>query len=327
MTQMSKSVADIAEAIQRSSTILLSVHKNPDGDALGSQLALLLALQQLGKTVTAHNLDPVPVVYRFLPASDRINHGRPVSGRYDVLVVLDADPPRTGLFDGVYPASLLVNIDHHVTNPRIWPNTWLDADASATGEMVYALIRRLGVRIDREIALCLFTAIFTDTGSFRYTSTTSAALRIAADLLEQGVDPWLVAQNVYESYEFNRLKLMGLVLSGLERNSNGKVAWVVVSENNYQNTGTSAEDTENFVNFVRSIVGVEVAVLFRQTARNQYKVSLRSKGKVDLSDLAKSLGGGGHRNASGCVLDGGFEEVRRTVINAVEGVIKAQLGE
>ncbi|HWR72302.1 MAG TPA: DHHA1 domain-containing protein, partial [Nitrospirota bacterium] len=146
------------------------------------------------------------------------------------------------------------------------------------------------------------------------------------ELLEQGVDPWMVTQKVYESYEFTRLKLMGHVFAGVERNSDGRIAWVVVTEEHYRRTGTSAEDTEDFVNFVRSINGVEVAVLFRQTGANQYKVSLRSKGRIDLSDLAKSLGGGGHRNASGCVLDGSFEEVRRTVIETVEAAIKAQLG-
>jgi len=323
---MSKNSTDIAKALQDCSTVLLSVHKNPDGDALGSQLALLLALQKLGKTVTAHNLDPVPVLYRFLPGTDRIAHGRPVKGTYDALVVLDADPPRTELFDGSYPARVLINIDHHVTNPRAWPLTWLDAGASATGEMVYGLIRQLGVPLDREMALCLFTAIFTDTGSFRYTSTTPGAMRIAAELLEQGVDPWMVTQNVYESYEFNRLKLMGHVFESVERNSDGRVAWVVVTKDHYQKTGTTAEATENFVNFVRSIVGVEVAVLFRQTGTSQYKISLRSKGRIDLSNLAKSLGGGGHRNASGCVLDGNFEEVRRKVIETVEAAIKTQLG-
>jgi phosphoesterase RecJ-like protein len=151
-------------------------------------------------------------------------------------------------------------------------------------------------------------------------------MKIAAELLEQGVDPWMVTQHVYESYEFERLKLMGHVFAGVERNSDGRVAWVVVTDDHYRRTGTTAEDTEDFVNFVRSINGVEVAVLFRQTGANQYKVSLRSKGRIDLSNLAQSLGGGGHRNASGCVLDGTFEEVRRKVIETVEAAIKTQLG-
>lgn len=316
----------IIAALEPCKTILISVHRNPDGDALGSQLALMLALEKRQKTVTAHNFDPVPEVYRFLPRADRIGTGRSVSGSYDAYVVLDSEPQRTGLFDGTYPAHTLINIDHHMTNPLIWRNTWLDADASATGEMVYRLIRRLGVPIDREIALCLFTSIFTDTGSFRYTNTTPESMRISAELLEAGADPWLVTENVYESFAFRRIKLLGAVLSSLERNADGRVAWVVVTDELYRLTGTSSEDTENFINFVRSVKGVEVAVLLRQIGDKQYKISLRSKGRVDLSGLAQSFGGGGHKNAAGGVASGTIKEVTSKVINEIDKAVRAQLG-
>ncbi|HEX9019898.1 MAG TPA: bifunctional oligoribonuclease/PAP phosphatase NrnA, partial [Nitrospirota bacterium] len=268
----------IIAALKQCGSVLLSIHKNPDGDALGSQLALMLALEKLGKSVTAHNLDPVPEIYRFLPHAERIKVGRSVGGRYDAFIVLDAEPPRTGLFEGVYPADTLINIDHHLTNQSPWPLTWLDPAASATGEMIYKLIRLSGAPIDRHIALCLYTAIFTDTGSFRYSNTTPESMRIAATLLEAGAAPWIVTENVYESFSFRRLKLLGSVLDGIERSSDGRIAWVVVTEELYRLTGTTAEDTDNFVNFVRSVKGVEVAVLFRQTAAAQYKISLRSKG-------------------------------------------------
>jgi phosphoesterase RecJ-like protein len=318
--------AEIIAALRKCNRILISVHKNPDGDALGSQLALMLALEKMHKTVVGHNLDPVPEMYRFLPASVRIRTGNRVDGRYDAIVVLDADPPRTGLFDGHYPADTRLNIDHHITNPAEWPLTWLDPSASATGEMVYELIGRLGVAMDREIALCLYTAIFTDTGSFRYSNTTPKSMRISADLIEAGADPWLVTEQVYESSSYRRLKLLGSVLAGMERSEDGKIAWVVVTEELYLRFGASAEDTENFVNFVRAVKGVEVAILFRQTASSQYKISLRSKGRVDLSGLAQSLGGGGHKNAAGSVLDGSIDEVKTQVIDAVSKAIDAQLG-
>ena len=163
-------MSDLAEIIlelRRCDTILIPVHKSPDGDALGSQLALMRALEKLNKSVTAHNLDPVPEIYRFLPGSVKIKTGSPAEGRYDALVVLDSEPNRTGLFDGSYPSDTLIDIDHHITNTLEWKLSWLDPDASATGEMVYRLIKGLGVTIDRDIALCLYTAIFTDTGSFR----------------------------------------------------------------------------------------------------------------------------------------------------------------
>ncbi len=316
----------IAAALKGCTTVLLSTHKNPDGDALGSQLGLMLALGKMGKTVVAHNLDPVPEIYRFLPQNELIRIGKPVQGRYDAFVVVDADPPRTGLFDETYPAEVLINIDHHITNPLEWPLTWLDTAASATGEMIFRLIRELGVPVDRDIALCLYTAIFTDTGSFRYSNTTPESMKIAATLLEAGADPWQVTENVYESFSYPRLKLLGTVLANMERSADGRAAWVVVTDELYRRTNTTAEDTDNFVNFVRSAKGVEVAILLRQTGSAQYKISMRSKGRVDLSGLAQSFGGGGHKNAAGGILDGTLDEVKKRVIGDVEKTIAAQMG-
>jgi phosphoesterase RecJ-like protein len=318
--------AGLIAALNNCKTVLISVHKNPDGDALGSQLGLMMGLEKIGKEVFAHNLDPVPEIYRFLPGSDRITTGPSVKGTYDAFLVLDADPPRTGLFKGSWPARTLINIDHHVTNPREWPLTWLDPDATATGEMIYRLLTGLKVPLDKNIAICLYTAIFTDTGSFRYSNTTAESMRIAATLIEAGADPWTVTENVYESYAFKRIDLLGKVLSGIERSRDGRIAWVLVTEDLYRQTGTSAEDTDNFINFVRSVKGVEVAVLFRQTGAAQYKISLRAKGRVDLSGLATSLGGGGHKNAAGGMLEGTFAAVREKVLNAVAQALETQLG-
>ena len=319
-------LAAIIAALRSCTTFLVSVHKSPDGDALGSQIALMLALEKLGKTVIAHNLDPIPEIYRYLPHAARVQTGAAVTGHFDAMIVLDSDPPRTGLFSTDYPAETLINIDHHVTNPCIWPLTWLEPTASATGEMIYKLISLLGVPIDQDMALCLYTSIFTDTGSYRYSNTTPECMRISAALLEAGADPWLVTENVYESYSFNRLKLLGSVLADMKRSPDNRIGWVVVTEELFRQTGTTAEDTDNFVNYVRSVKGIEVAILFRQTAAAQYKISLRSKGRVDLSSLAQSLGGGGHKNAAGSTLDGAAEEVQNRVIREVEKVMQAQMG-
>jgi phosphoesterase RecJ-like protein len=321
MSELTAVIAALADC----RTVLLSVHKNPDGDALGSQVGLMLALEKLGKQVTAHNLDAVPEIYRFLPASGRITSGPNVQGTYDAFIVLDADPQRTGLFNGAWPSKTLINIDHHVTNQKEWTITWLDPEATATGEMIYRLITKVGVSIDRDIALCLYTAIFTDTGSFRYSNTTAECMRIAAAMIDAGADPWLVTENVYESFAFQRISLLGQVLSGAQRSPDGRIAWVLVTEEMYRKTGTSAEDTDNFINFVRSIKGVEIAILFRQTAAAQYKISLRSKGRVDLTGMATTLGGGGHKNAAGGVIDGTFPEVRDRVIAAASRQLAAQL--
>jgi phosphoesterase RecJ-like protein len=208
----------------------------------------------------------------------------------------------------------------------LWPLTWLDAAASSTGEMIFKFIMLAGLPIDRDMALCLYTAIFTDTGSFRYSNTSPECLRISATLLDAGADPWLVTEHVYESFSFNRLKLLGCVLSDMERSPDKRMAWVVVSEDLLRKTGTTSEDTDNFVNFVRSVNGVEVAILFRQTANDQYKISLRSKGRIDLSALAQALGGGGHKNAAGCTQDGTLEDIKRKVLTEVAKAILNQWG-
>lgn len=316
--------SDIASALRKCETVLISVHKSPDGDALGSQLALMFALEKLGKSVTMQNLDPVPEIYRFLPASDRILTGNSVEARYDAVMVLDSDPKRTGLFDKGFPPGLLINIDHHITNSREWEFSWLDSTAAATGEMVYRLIQEIKVPINHAIALCLYTSIFTDTGSFRYSNTTARSMHIAAEMLEAGADPWLVTENVYESFAFCRLKLLGDVIAGMERSEDGRIAWVAVTSELFAKSGTSAEDTDNFINYVRSVKGVEVGILFRQTAENQYKISLRSKGRVDVSRVAGLLGGGGHRNAAGATLDGPLLEVKKKVVSEVERAVHLQ---
>lgn len=319
-------IREIADALRSASTVLISAHRNPDGDTLGCQLGLMHALEALGKKVTAHNLDPVPEIYRFLPGSNRILHGKDVQGHYDAFVVVDADPPRTGLFSHEYPADVLINIDHHVTNPCVWPLTWLDADAAACGMMIHRLVRELSTPITRDIAICLYTSIFTDTGSFRYTNTSPESMRVSAELLEAGADPWMVTEHVYESFAFRRIKLLGLVLGSMERSPDGRIGWVVVTDELYQLTGTTAEDTDNFVNFARATKGVEVAVLFRQTAAAEYKISMRSKGRVNLSSLAQAFGGGGHANAAGGVLQGTFVEVKERVMAGVAQIIREQLG-
>jgi bifunctional oligoribonuclease and PAP phosphatase NrnA len=319
--------AEIAEALKGCRTVLISAHKSPDGDTLGCQLGLMLALEKLGKIVTAHNLDPVPEIYRFLPRSASIRTGPLSSGRFDAWIVVDSDPPRTGLFGDAAPADVLINIDHHATNPGEWRLTWIDSGAAACGELVYKLIRELGAPIDPEIALCLFTAIVTDTGSFRHSNTTAVSMKTAADLLEAGAEPRLVTENVYESCKFGRIKLLGDTLSGMEKTEDGRIAWVTVTEEAFRKTGTTAEDSDNFITFVRSVKGVEVAVLFRQTAAEQYKISLRSKGRIDLTAMAQSLGGGGHKNAAGGVMDGGLEKIKALVLDLARKAVDEQSDE
>lgn len=296
-------IKDVADAINASSSFVISAHVSPEGDAIGSQLGLGLSLMKMGKKVTFLSFDKVPDFLTFLPGSALIRQGDRIDEEHDALIVVDCEPGRTGLKDlDRAPVKQIINIDHHITNPKTADVYWVNPDAAAAGEMVYDLLKHMGAPIDIDVATNLYTCIFTDTGSFRYTNADYDALSKSAELLTYGVDTWMITENVYETKSFNRMKLLGLVLSTLEKSDDGGLAWVTVLEDFYRQTRTSAEDTDGFINYPRSVKDVEVAVLFREAGPDTVKISFRSKGRVDISTFAHSLGGGGHPNAAGVVL-------------------------
>ncbi|HLB24933.1 MAG TPA: bifunctional oligoribonuclease/PAP phosphatase NrnA, partial [Nitrospirota bacterium] len=299
----------VAEELKKHQSFVVSTHVNPEGDAVGSELGLALALIKMGKRVTVINRDKVPEFLQFLPGVEMVKVGETIDEPHDALVVVDCEPARTGLtLDGA-PVKRIINIDHHVTNPKTADVYWVNPDAAAAGEMVYDLLVEMGVPIDKDIATNLYTCIFTDTGSFRYSNTDEEALIKSAKLMSYGVNVWEVAENVYETKSFGRMKLLGLVLAGMDVTEDGMLAWVTVLEDFYRQTGTTAEDTDGFINYPRAVKGVEVAVLFRESG-DKVKISLRSKGRVDVSAIASALGGGGHPNASGVVMDMGVERAK-----------------
>lgn len=310
-------IREVADAIRGFESFVITAHVNPEGDAIGSILGLALALKKIGKKVTVISRDPVPEFLHFLPGGGMVRICDSIEEPHDAFIAVDCDPERTGIRDlGLAPVKKIINIDHHITNLKTSDIWWVDPDAAAAGEMVYDLISHMGIPIDIDIATNLYTCIFTDTGSFRYTNTDEAALSKSAKLLSYGVDTWQIAENVYESKSFGRMKLLGLVLSTIGRSEDGRVSWVVVKEEFYGATGTSAEDTDGFINYPRAVKGVEVAVLFRE-AGDKVKLSLRSKGRVDVSRLAQGFGGGGHPNASGAVMDMGLEQAMSLVLPTV----------
>lgn len=315
------------EIIGQNSNFLIVSHINPEGDALGSELAMALTLEKLGKKVTIWNLDPVPEIYRFLPHSERIHHSKEIEGEYDILLLVDCGNfERTGLIEQEkIPAGEVFVVDHHLTESPLKEKGWINPDASSTGEMIYELINLLGVDIDKDIAVNLYTAILTDTGSFRYSSTNPRALKIAGDLVEKGVSPSEIAGNVYESLPFRKLKLLGLALRTAERSPDGRVAWITVSQRMFRLTESGPEDTDEFVNSLRAIKGVEVAIFFRQKGPEVFKISLRSKGRVDVARIAESMGGGGHKNAAGCELKGSLTSIKKKVVKTVEEAIEEKI--
>ena len=299
-------------------------HVHPDGDVLGTLLALGLSLEAAAWTVTWAGPDPVPEVLSFLPGASRWQVWRAPSRVFDVIVLTDCpNPDRTeGLLDGARGASShVLNIDHHPDNRRYGTVNWIDPAAAATGEMVFDLIHGLAHRLTPEIALNLFTAIHTDTGSFRYSNTTPRTFRIAAELTSCGAEPALVSDRLYQRRTRDSLETLGLVLSRVRVSDDGRIAWLTVPRGLASETFLAAED---LVTYPRSIEGVEVALLLREEAVGLVKASLRGKGRVAVNRIAQRLGGGGHANAAGCTLQGTLEEATTILLRAVRSVLNGQ---
>jgi phosphoesterase RecJ-like protein len=294
---------------------LITSHINPDGDSVASQLALRKILTILGKKCTVVNLHPVPCIYTFLPGSDSIKVRRRLSVKpYGAVFVLDCGTAsRAGLPKSPRSLSPIVNIDHHVTNTNFGELNLVDTKASSTAEVIYDLAALLGVELDADIATNLYAGILTDTGSFRYSSTTPRSMSVAGRLLRHGVDPHAVAQEIYENAEFESLRLLGTVLSRLGRTDDGLVSWVTFSHRELTSLSNISE-TEEFVNFARSLNSAVVAIGFKEVRPREVRISFRSKGSVDVSALAVRFGGGGHRNAAGCTVAGQLSSVVRKIV-------------
>jgi len=315
-------IRKIVNEIRNNTSFLITTHENPDGDAVGSSLALACYIQGLGKDVTVYFCDPLPANYAFLPLADSVVHAIPERD-FDVCFVLDAgEMKRAGdAFCAFRRIGKKINIDHHPYSEQFGDINLVDPKASATGALVYRIIKAANDTITYGTGICIYTAIVTDTGSFRYSNADSEAFRISGELVELGINPWHVAEKLYESQPRERLQLLALVLATLTISERGDFASVTVTLDMYRKSGASPDLTDGFVNYPRSIRGVEVAILFREVKAEVYKVGFRSKGKVNVSELAKALGGGGHHNAAGCMVYGRIDEVRKTVFSYLEQVL------
>lgn len=295
---------------------LIATHINPEGDALGSSIALSMALESLGKETVLYDKGPVPESYRFLPGYERFGISVPELSRPDgrtPLVLLDCnEPSRAGLEKVIIPYSAV--IDHHETLKEFGDIKWVEPSAAATGVMVYNLIRKLGVGITKEMAVNLYTAISIDSGTFRFDNTTADTLRIGADLIDSGADPAAIAQGLYESWSEGRLKLLINVLNTLEITDG--VAMTVAAKAAFEKTGTSADDTENFSNFSQLMKKIKVSAFFRETD-NGWKVSLRSRGDVNVAEIAVVFGGGGHRNAAGYTAKKDLDTAKKELLKTI----------
>lgn len=311
----------ILKKIESGRRFLVASHRSPDGDALASTLALTNALRELGKEVVAYNGDGVPASFAFLPGADTVVSSLEEGDFFDAGFVLDAGELRRAGSHLPRHCRSLVNIDHHPHSERFGEIHFVDESASATGALIYRILREGRIDISFQVALCIYTAVLSDTGSFRYSNADPEAFRIAADMVARGVQPWDVASGLYESQGVERLRLLALALSTLTVSPCGRYASVTVTTEMYRQTNSGPAETDGFVNYPRSIRGVEVSLFFRQIAPNAFKVGFRSKGKVDVGALARALGGGGHHNAAGAEVEGSLEEVRSSVFARLDQLL------
>lgn len=319
---MNEIIQDIVSVIRANTSFLITSHESPDGDAVGSSLALASFLRKIGKEVCVHLCDQVPDLYVFLPGVAAIVHHIP-DRDFDVAFVQDiGEFSRAGEeFCNFKRIGSLINLDHHLGCDSFGDYNLIDPKAAATGVLVYRIISAFGYPMDRETALCLYASIITDTGSFRYSNANPEAFAIAGEMVGYGINAWDVAEKLYENQPRKRLELLAKCLHTLEVLKNGLAASVAVTLDMYAVTATDAELTDGFINYPRSIHGVEVAIFFRQLAERKYKIGFRSKGKVNVAGFAAQLGGGGHHNAAGCTVDGTLEEVKAKVYAIVESAL------
>lgn len=310
-------IEHIIQVLKNNDFFLVTSHLNPDGDSVGSQLALVSLLKEMGKRAVIIDEDPVPNNLCFLPQSDRINSKLLRTEDFpQVSLVLDcSDLERVGkVAQLVKETDLIINIDHHISNDKFGDINLIGEEASAVAEQIFDLIKSLGYPVGKERAVSLYTAILTDTGSFQYANTTPKTHQIAACLLKEGVSPSLLAEKVYRVDSFSRQKLLGLALGTLERTCDGSIAWFRLTREMYQQSQSSPEETNGFIDCISSIQGVKLALLFRDREDSKVKVSFRSKGELNVASLAEHFGGGGHRGASGCLIKGSIEEVEKRVL-------------
>jgi phosphoesterase RecJ-like protein len=313
------------ERLQRAHRVLMTGHRSPDGDCLGAALGAAELAEKLGVETVIVNRDAAPPGLEELPGADRIT----VSDRlpddfpaaYDLVCTLECPGlDRTG-FEGLHRVPIL-NIDHHPSNDAYGDVNYLDEDSPAAGEMVWRMFVSAPVEPSGDAATAMYAALATDTGDFRYSNATPRAFRAAAEMVEWGADPARVAELVHMQRSVSSVRLLGEALATLEMRAGGRLAAVSLDRDAFERTGAGPEDTDGIVNHPRAIAGVRAAAMFKQTEPGAVRVSLRSRGDVDVRSVAAAFGGGGHTNAAGCTVEGDLPSVRQRVLEAVERLLE-----
>lgn len=301
---------EVLNQIGRRQRFILTSHARPDGDAVGSALACCQILRSMGKQAHVVLSDGVPAIYRPLPFSDTVVRTEQAP-EAEAAIILECDGVQRTRLTGL-ERYYLINIDHHATARPFADVNWIDTNACATAEMIFRLAREAGVKISPEVATCLYTAVLTDTGSFCFVGTTERTFALAQELVRCGADPVRIAHNVYFSTHLSKMRLLGAALSTLHRE--GSLAWMNVSREAVDRCEASEEDCEGLVNYALAIQGIEVALFFREQPDGRFRVSLRSKGAVNVAAVAEAFGGGGHECASGCAVEGPLSAATERVL-------------
>ncbi len=318
-------LSQVVELIESKRRFAITSHVRPDGDSLGSSLGLNWLLLALEKDAEVIMRDPVPHSYQQLPGATDVRVTQSVDRPYDAVFVIEcSDITRPGLID--LEKQFVVNIDHHSTTALFGAINWIDSTASAVGEMIYNLCKATGVRVTKEMAECVYTALITDTGSFHYSNTTERTFKVASELVRTGVKPAKTAECVFASYPWSRIQLMGAVLSTAKRDASGRVACMRQTVEMQKSAGASDEDADGFVNYPLTVGEVQAVALLKECGPGVYRTSLRSKGDVNVARVAEMFGGGGHRNAAGCTLKGTWEEAEQRIVSLLRDAVERANG-
>ncbi|MDI6758541.1 MAG: bifunctional oligoribonuclease/PAP phosphatase NrnA [Candidatus Omnitrophota bacterium] len=317
------SIAKAVACIKKYNNFLVTTHTNPEGDALGSEFAFVSLLNKLGKTTIIMNEDVSPPEYDFISANIEVKKYKSSLKKidFDCFVFLDcADLKRTG---EVYRINIenkpILNIDHHISNSNFGSVNWIEPDSSCCAEMVYKLYKRLNIPLDKEAALCLYTGILSDTGSFRYSNTTSFTHQVVSELLKEKLDIPQIYRNIYEDIPYQGMKLVSRVLSGMKRYFAGKVVSFEIKQKLLKNEKLTFDLSDEVLRFGRAIKGIEAVVLFKENLgiKNEIRVNLRSRGLIDVNKIASFFNGGGHKTASGATIKGELKQVKRMVLTKI----------
>jgi len=314
-------VQEVLQQIERRERFVLTSHARPDGDAVGSVLACCQVLRAMGKRADVVLHDGVPRIYRTLPFADQVLQADRVTGNYDAAIILECDSIHRTRLEGL-ENRFLISIDHHLSGRPFAHVNWIDPHAVATGEMVFRLAREAGTPFSPEIATCLYTALMTDTGSFMFQGTNEHTFALARELVLAGADPSHCARSIYFAHSVAKMRLLGEALRNL--NTEGRIGWAWITQEQMNRWNAREEDCEGLVNYVLSIGEIEVAAFLRELPAGRFRVSLRSKGQLDVSRVAQRFGGGGHECASGCSIDGPLSHAVGQVLEMLRSGLSVQ---